>query len=128
MIDIDKLSAELNSILEEDIQEYQDIIEEASMNAAKKTVEKLKSTSPKDKGKYAKSWKVEKVKSRLGNTAIVYNTNGQLTHLLEHGHSIANQWGKYGGRVSPRPHIAAAEAYALDEFEDQVAKEIKKRR
>lgn len=61
----------------------------------------LERNSPQNKGTYAKSWKVKKVKSGY----VVYNKDrASLTHLLEKGHLSKNM-----GWVMAQMHVLAAE-------------------
>lgn len=126
MIKIGNLNEELKKILDEAIEDYAQIIEKASEETAKKTVKRLKETSPKDTGKYARSWRYQMEKGPIGKTARVYNTNGQLTHLLEKATPVANQWGKYSGIRPAQPHIGPAEEWAEKIFEEEVIKNINK--
>lgn len=83
---------------------------------AKESVKKLKATSPKRTGAYAKHWTYTVEKSRLKIGAVVYGNKPtyRLAHLLEHGHARRG-----GGRaVDPSPiggHIAPVEEWACDE-------------
>lgn len=90
--------------LEEYSQDIKDGVQVVVSRVASKVVQRLKRTSPKRTGDYAKSWK--KVESKLleSTTAIIYNKEHyRLTHLLENGHAKAD-----GGRVEGFPHIAPA--------------------
>ena len=60
---------------------------EAVKKTARKTVQRLKKTSPKKKGGYSKGWR-SKVEEGIGagSTAVIYNAKKPgLTHLLERG-------------------------------------------
>lgn len=86
----------------------------------KDTVKRLKQTSPKRTGKYAKGWAAKAEKSGpFVTTVTVYNKNKpSLTHLLEHGHPTRD-----GGRVDGRPHIEPAEQEAVSTYKKK-AEEI----
>lgn len=98
----------------------------AEATVAKEAASKLKNTSPKKTGKYARGWTVKKDKGTAGiETYIVHNkTNYQLTHLLERGHVIRNKKGTYG-RTSPQIHIAPVEEWAVDEVVKEIERELK---
>lgn len=120
-INIDGLAKEISKILLEYKEEIEDGISIAGDTVAKKTVKKLRETSPKrkkDGGTYAKGWRVTTVKGKK----IIHNkTRYQLTHLLENGHAKVN-----GGRVTGKPHIKLAEEEAIKEYVNEVEKVIKK--
>lgn len=116
MIKIDELSNEIART----IQEYSEDVEQAVQKVLDKDstelVNKLKATSPKKTGEYAKGW--TKKKSTLDGrvTYTVYNKDRyQLTHLLEFGHAKRN-----GGRVPGQPHIGPVR----DEIEEQIVRDI----
>lgn len=76
---------------------------EAVKLCGKEAVKRLKSTGgykDHDSKGFRKSWKVEIEKNRLGDKAIVYNTNAGQTTWLEYGHVRRN-----GGRTQAFPHI-----------------------
>ncbi len=116
MIKIDELSNEIART----IQEYSEDVEQAVQKVLNKDstelVNKLKATSPKKTGEYAKGW--TKKKSTLDGrvTYTVYNKDRyQLTHLLEFGHAKRS-----GGRVPGQPHIGPAR----DEIEEKIVRDI----
>lgn len=125
------LQAEVNAALVDYVQEVQDMLDEEAKSAAEATMRELKANSPKrqkgrGKGKYAKGWKVKK--NREGNLVsyIVYNsTNPGLTHPLEHGHIVRNQFGSYG-RASAIPHIGPAADEGTERFEREVKARLRK--
>lgn len=97
--------SELHRTLEEYVQQVGDKADQIMEEAADEAASELKSTSPKDKGAYARSWTVKRVKFGRTTSFVVHNKKHyQLTHLLEHGHAKRN-----GGRVAARPHIKNAE-------------------
>lgn len=94
----------------------EDQLNAASDKVGKQTVDTLKATSPRGKGKYAKGWKLKRVQTGGGRyKVVVYNSNYQLTHLLEYGHAT-----RTGGRTKAMPHIKPAEDAAAAEFESEV--------
>lgn len=105
----------------------EEVTEQAAKKAAQDTRDKLKSSSPRDKGEYAKSWvatKGGKYKGAKVSGYVVHNKDHyQLTHLLENGHIIRNQYGTYG-RVNGQVHIAPAEREGNKEFEELARKLI----
>lgn len=113
------ISLEIGDYLTEYTKEVKDGINKKADELSKEAVEKLKSTSPKKTGKYAKGWKTTKE----GNTITIHNaTSGQLTHLLEFGHVTRN--GR--SRTAAQPHIAPVEEWLNKTYEDEVKKIIEK--
>lgn len=112
-IKTDQLADTIVKYLAEVSDEATEALEETKENLAKEGVKKLKATSPKDKGDYAKSWTRKKTKKGQ----IIHNKRYQLTHLLEKGHAK-----RKGGRVAAIVHIAPVE----DELSQKAAKEFEK--
>lgn len=99
--------------------------DEAFDSIAKESVQKLKSSSPKRKGKYARGWTktTEKGGGLKTNTVVVHNKVYQLTHLLENGHIIRNAKGTYG-RVAGIKHIAPVEEWAAEELPNMIKRKL----
>ena len=99
------------------VQAVTDVVPKVAREAASK----LRSESPRRKGKYATGWtsKIEKGRIRVGAT--VYGKHGtyQLAHLLEHGHAKRN-----GGRVGGIVHIAPVEEWAINKAYDDIIDRI----
>lgn len=90
--------------LEEYSQDIKDGVQVVVSRVASKVVQRLKRTSPKRTGDYAKSWTKTEPKPPKAPAATVYNKDyGWRTYLLENGHAKAD-----GGRVEGFPHIAPA--------------------
>ncbi len=104
-ISIDQLAAEIAKELSQYSQEVVEKINVSSERVGKAAVQKLKQTSPKRTGAYAKSW----------------TPHHRLAHLLEYGHAK-----KGGGRVEGKPHIAPVEEEVIREFTSEVEEAIKR--
>ena len=121
-IKADALSDEIAKMLSEyeaEIVKNTDACGKVVANAAAK---ELRQTSPKRPGKYAKSWGVTREAGGFGENAryIVHNKKRyRLTHLLEHGHVMAN-----GKRTRAIPHIKPVEEQVIREYEKQVREAI----
>ena len=84
--------------------------------------DKLKQTSPKDTGRYAKNWEVgDYTWTALGAEITVYNgfPTYRLAHLLENGHAKRS-----GGRVNARVHIKPVEEEVSRELEKNIRQAI----
>lgn len=118
----DKLVASINKVLEKYADDVRDNVGAIAVDLSKQGAKAINQNA-KDmfggSGDYAKSWKVEKVQSRTGDSAIIYSTMPGLPHLLEHGHAKRN-----GGRVEGRPHIAPVEEELCAQFEKAVTENI----
>lgn len=120
------VAAQLENILDE----YDDRLKEETNSAmdsvAKQCVSKLKNTSPKKSGKYARSWTKKKTKGIGGiDDVTVHNKQYQLTHLLENGHIIRNKKGEYG-RTRGIKHIEPVEQFAISEFPAEIERKMNK--
>ncbi|MFB5249640.1 HK97 gp10 family phage protein [Bacillus mycoides] len=102
-----------------ELQRYANVVEEelttAQEDVADIAVGKLKQNSPKKTGGYRKGWR----KKKDGNSVVIHNTKGQLTHLLENGHAKAG-----GGRVPEKVHIRPVEEYVIDELPRRIERAI----
>lgn len=117
-VTINGLSDAIQDIIKDYVEEdVKPIIKEEMNKVVRLTKKELKRTSPSNpnthKKKYKDSWRHKTEKGRLGDKVIIYNTQGQLTHLLENGHYKYNQHGgPYSGRSKSIPHIKPAQEMA----------------
>jgi len=123
-ISVDQLAAEIAKGLAEYSQDVVEKVNVSSEKVGKAAVKKLKQTSPKKTGKYAKSWTMSTEKA-IGQPDLriihVKAPHYRLTHLLEYGHAKVG-----GGRVEGRPHIRPAEEEVIREFTREVEEVIKR--
>jgi len=122
---MESLTVQMSRILEEYSEDLQDATNDAIEKVAKEAVQKLKNTSPKKTGDYARGWKVKREKGR-GNiaTLIVHNKEYQLTHLLENGHIVRNKKGTYG-RAPAIKHIKPVEEWANTELPQEIERQLR---
>lgn len=116
------LEVEISKVLEEYVKDVDKIAGECMRETAKEAVEKLKATSPRKKGggRYARGWTMSEERGYTGTDYIVHNKQYQLTHLLEHGHAVSNQYGATGRRAAAHPHIEPVEQWAIAEVENKI--------
>ncbi len=123
-IKIDQLAAEIARGLAEYSQDVVEKVNVSSEKVGKAAVKRLKQTSPKKTGKYAKSWTMSTEKA-IGQPDLriihVKAPHYRLAHLLEYGHAKVG-----GGRVEGRPHIRPAEEEVIREFTREVEEVIKR--
>ena len=119
------VSDQMAEILDGYDKEVREAVEKDIEKVARDTAKKLRQTSPKESGEYAKNWSVRN--DRKSKTTIVYNKapTYRLTHLLENGHVVRNQYGTWG-RTSAEPHIAPAEQEAVKDLVKKVEEDIEK--
>lgn len=121
-VSVERMADEIAKMLTEyeaAIVKNTDACGKAVANAAAK---KLRQTSPKRTGKYAKSWGVTREDSSFGENAkyIIHNKKHyRVAHLLEHGHVMAN-----GKRTKAIPHIKPVEEQVIREYEKKVREAI----
>lgn len=104
--------------------EVREAVEKDIEKVASETAKTLRQTSAKSPhgGEYAKNWSVKK--DRRTKTSIVYNKKTyRLTHLLENGHVIRNQYGTYG-RKEGDGKIKEAEQAAIKELVQKVEEDL----
>jgi len=122
-INIDQLANEIAKGLSEYSQEVVEKVNISSERVGKAAVKRLKETSPKDSGDYAKSWAM-KTEPEIGqpHKKIIHvkAPHYRLTHLLEHGHAKVG-----GGRVEGKPHIRPAEEQVIRDFTAEVEEAIR---
>lgn len=119
---IDDLTATINKALSDYSDDVNDKVHKSVDKVTRNCVKKLKQTSPRRYGDYAKSWASKTVeKTERSRKKRVYNKEHyRLTHLLEFGHAK-----KSGGRVSEKPHIRVAEREAVAELINEIKKSVK---
>lgn len=96
---------------------------------ADKTKKQLQQNSPKRTGKYSKGWgQKTEIKNNKRTTKIYNKKHYRLTHLLEDGHRISNQYMKVPGinRTKAQPHFNKIKEEAENEFYKEVKKIISK--
>lgn len=109
------VALQMENLLDEYVKDVRETTDEVMKDTATEAVQKLKATSPKAKtgrrkGRYAKGWKVKK-NGKMDY--VVYNsTDYQLTHLLENGHVVKNQYGEYDRWDPEAKHIEPVEQWA----------------
>ena len=118
---------ELGEAVAQLLDEYGDramqAILQAAPRAAREARKSLKASSPRGSHSrhYAEGWAVQTQSGRLGIRVVVHNKQKPgLTHLLEHGHA-----NRGGGRTSARPHIAAVNQAAQEQFVREVEARLK---
>lgn len=124
--------------LREILDDYSVEVKRATNNSmdvvAKESTRKLRSTSPRKTGDYAKGWSIKRERSGNGiNSVIVYNkTHYQLTHLLENPREIVNRdhqgnrqaYGETSVGHGQIIHIKPVEEWANDELPNEIEREL----
>lgn len=116
------VQVQMKAILDEFSDKVNEVLKSASEEVSEQAAEKLRSNSPGD-GSYSSGWTV----SQQNKAYIVHNaTDYQLTHLLENGHVIKNQYGEYGRWEPKKKHIKPVETWANREFQRQIERGLEK--
>lgn len=124
MANTNSVAIQMEKILEQYSKEVKDVTDKSIEKVSKESVQKLKNTSPKRTGKYARSWTKKKVKGRNGiGEVTVHNKQYQLTHLLENGHIVRNSKGTYG-RTNGIKHIKPVEEWAQDALPQEIERRL----
>lgn len=124
MANTNSVAIQMEKILEQYSKEVKDVTDKSIEKVSKESVRKLKNTSPKRTGKYARSWTKKKVKGRNGiDEVTVHNKQYQLTHLLENGHIVRNSKGTYG-RTNGIKHIKPVEEWAQDALPQEIERRL----
>lgn len=121
----DSLTVQLQDVFEEYTEKVKRATNNSMETTAKEGVQKLRSTSPRKSGSYARGWSIKRERGVGGiNTVIIRNrTDYQLTHLLEKGHVIRNKKGTYGSAPA-HPHIKDVEEWANQELPREIEREL----
>lgn len=125
MANTKSVELQMDEILEFVSERVEGVLETASMQVAKETVQRLKNTSPRGnphQKRYAEGWRVSK--KRKADLVVHNATNYQLTHLLENGHVIDNGRGRTYGSTRGFKHIAPAEEWAADELPRRIVRDL----
>ena len=107
------------------LEQYQvnaiEVMNEVIDEVAKEGSKRLRQSSPRRTGKYAKGWTQTVEKGRLTISAIIHGKSGtyQLAHLLENGHLTKN-----GKRTRAISHIAPVEEWVVDESVKRTIKKL----
>ena len=120
------LSVQMEKILDEYSERVVNVTKVAMGRVSRECIQRLRNTSPKKTGSYARGWATKQQVSR-GKIAdiIVHNkTDYQLTHLLENGHVIVNAKGTFG-RTRPKKHIKPVEEWANNELPSEIERDLR---
>lgn len=102
-VNIDNLAEIIVNDMQDVIDDDAEALEGNARAAGQKAVRLLRDRSRKrvhHGGSYAKAWTSDVETDETGTSCTVHNRQYQLTHLLEKGHAIANQSGRYPGHVA----------------------------
>lgn len=102
-VNIDDLAEIIVNDMQDVIDDDVAALEGNARAAGQKAVRLLRERSRKrvhHGGSYAKAWTSDVETDETGTSCTVHNRQYQLTHLLEKGHAIANQSGRYPGHVA----------------------------
>lgn len=114
------VTAQMEKILDEFADRLNMKADEVMEEECRKTVADLRATSPKDTGEYRNDWEFMHKQHKW----IVYNKDHyRLTHLLNNGHVVKNQYGRYS-RYRGDKHIDQAEQRSIADLFREMGKKI----
>lgn len=123
-VTVEEFAIAIQEIMESANESVKGILKEASLDAAESTCQQVKANSMQFKSRrhpYANGWTVSAVRDGY----VVHNKRHyRLTHLLENGHDVSNQWGATGKRAGAHPHIHPAELEGVQKFIDEVNQKL----
>lgn len=120
-IEYGDIEYEISKMLNDYSVEIKEKVEKLAEKTARDGVKSLKTKGNGKWTKYNSGWAIKK----KGEAFIIHNRkHPELTHLLEFGHAIANQYGRYSGRTRAFPHIAPVEKEIMQKYEQEVKKII----
>ena len=121
----ESIQVQMKNILNEYEEDVQRAANDAIKSVSKETVSRLKNTSPKRTGKYARGWSLKSMGAHGSIVDIVvYNrTSWRLTHLLNNGHIIRNKSGAYGRKAGDN-HIGKVEEWANAELQNEIERKL----
>ncbi|MCW6662773.1 HK97 gp10 family phage protein [Aerococcaceae bacterium NML190073] len=116
-VSIDRMADAIMKELNDYADASADGVKSAVQKAAKTVKTEIQAGAPVKSGAYKKSWSTKNTAESSHKLEVtVYSRNRyQIAHLLEHGHAKRG-----GGRVSARPHIAAAEQAGIEQLEQEI--------
>ena len=127
-IPIDRLTAEVEKILDEYGDNVRENLGDIVKQMSKKVAATLRSQSKTTfNGKdYAKGWTSQDETGRFSAQGTIYNKDlPGLPHLLEHGHALRRGGRSIGkGSVDGREHIKTVEDALIKEFEQKVKSKL----
>ena len=127
IVPIDRLTAEIEKILENYGENVQQNINEVVGEITKKGAKTLNQQSGQtfDGKKYRKSWTTHVETGRTSAQGTIYSKIPGLPHLLEHGHALRRGGRSIGkGSVDGREHIKTVEDALIKEFEQKVKSKL----
>lgn len=124
-VPIDRLTQEVNKILEEYGDDVQGNLNEITASITKKGAQTLRSQSRNtfNGTKYASGWTTQVETGRVSAQGTIYNKTAGLPHLLEHGHAV-KRGGRIVGHADGRAHIKPVEDALVKEFEQKVKSKL----
>ena len=90
---------EMQDVIDDDVEALEGNVRAAGQKAVRLLRERCRKRVHHG-GSYARAWTSDVETDETGTSCTVHNRQYQLTHLLEKGHAIANQSGRYPGNVA----------------------------
>lgn len=133
-IRIEAFESTVDGLIKEFSEEEQKKIDEITKTTAKECKELVKQNGSGQSGRAKKSipwdeylagWAVKSERKGTHRGYKIHNkTKPGLTHLLEFGHAIKNQYGEYSGASGKYPHVEPAEEKTKEEYMRKLKEEL----
>lgn len=128
------VTIQMQDIFEEYTKDVKRAMNNSADVVAKEGLQKLRNTSPRKTGDYARGWAIKRQRGTAGiNTVTLYNkTEYSLTHLLENPHEIVNRdhqgnlrsYGDTSVGHGQIVHIEPVEQWANEELPREIEREL----
>ncbi len=113
----DDIGKAMFDILQSYCGDVEKVVRKTVKDVSREASERLRSTSPRKTGEYAKGWKVKQTRDAPNYAeATVYESKKPgLAHLLEHGRKAGKKNGYPYPAAPAKPHIQKIEEWAAEE-------------
>lgn len=133
-----KLTSDIQKEIEEILKDQVEVVRNSTNIVTERTrrkgVKLVKSRSPvsekklgKRKRRYSQDWYSKKERnSSLFDNVVIANRQYRLTHLLENGHFVFNQYGGAYRHTNPQGHIGPTQDEIDKIYKEELVKELEK--
>ena len=125
---VKQLNEAIAGILSEYAEDIQGNVGKIAEQMGRKGVQAMRRESrqvlKKGTGEYARGWKMNVERGRLGTKVTIYNEHYSLPHLLEYGHVTRNGTGRIYPDTPAHEHIKPVADELVETFEREVVAKL----